>query len=135
MDVREIVRLMSPTRWAIAGVLAVVLFALAYCALTEPARRAARAMTAKAGQITAGHGEAASAAAANATADLYQHKADQDQLTERGNDDIRSAQGHDAPVDPHARDAGLRALCLHDDFKANPHNAALCKAAAAPAAR
>lgn len=41
-------------------------------------------------------------------------------MTRKNEKDIRNAKGSDAAVDPAARDAGLRALCLRSAYRADP---------------
>lgn len=43
-----------------------------------------------------------------------------DETTERNRDEILSAQGADAPIDPDVRDAGLRSLCRRPAYIEHP---------------
>jgi Flp pilus assembly protein TadB len=58
--------------------------------------------------------------AVNAVAASGEAAAASEQLTRSNEKDIRNAQGSTAPVDPAARDAGLRALCLRRAYRDDP---------------
>jgi Flp pilus assembly protein TadB len=61
-----------------------------------------------------------SAAAVNTVAASGEASAASEALTRSNEKEIRDAKGSDAPVDPAARDAGLRALCLRRAYSADP---------------
>jgi hypothetical protein len=97
----------------IAGAIAVILaLAWLYSAITAKPKAEARL-----GKNTT---EAAQKSGQDAVATVGEvGKRDQaaDDLTRSNADDIRHAQGADAPVDAHARDAGLRALCRRATYR------------------
>lgn len=58
--------------------------------------------------------------AINTVAAAGQREAESEALSRSNEKDIRNAEGSDAAVNPAARDAGIRALCLRNAYRNDP---------------
>lgn len=96
-------------------VVALVLFGTSQCSK----RRSLDAQS----KVTQGQGDAfhnSASDAINTQGGVSQRQGQSDDLTRSNEKDIRNAPGSNAPVDPAARDAGLRALCKRTAYRDNP---------------
>lgn len=114
MKLSEITRLLSPTRWAIVGVIFALAFFAAWYVLTEPGRANRRAAEAKADSALSGSAAASAKDAAKTVAGSQDREWTIDKQAQEAENAIRNA-----PEDQRNRVA-LDALCLSDSARNDP---------------
>ena len=101
--------------FALAGLAAVLVLVAVYNAITARPKAEARLNRNQAQAAQASGRDAVDRVGAAA-----EREAEGDALTRSNEKEIRNAQGADAPVDPAARDAGLRSLCRRAAYRRDP---------------
>lgn len=114
MNLTEIPRLLSPTRWAIVGVIFALAFFAAWYVLTEPGRANRRATEAKADSALSGSAASSAKDAAKTVAGSQDREWTIDKQAQEAENAIRNA-----PEDQRNRVA-LDALCLSDTYARHP---------------
>lgn len=95
--------------------LGLILFAFNQCSKRRSEAAQSRVQSAQAQAASNSAADAVNTIAASGEA-----QAASEAQTRQNEKDIRNAKGSDAAVDPAARDAGLRALCLRRAYRADP---------------
>lgn len=117
MRLSELPRLLSPTRWAMVGVIVLVAVLAIWWVLTEPGRANRRAAEARAdGAFSAGRTTSAVEAGRIAGA---AHEAAQasETLSRETADALRHVQGADQRLDPDLNRAARERLCLRAAYR------------------
>jgi hypothetical protein len=102
----------------IVAVVALILIVLAAFHFYEKSRSQGAQSRVNAGQQ--GAFQNSSVDAVSTISNAAANEAASDELTRKNEEDIRNAKGSSAAVDPAARDAGLRALCLRGAYRDDP---------------
>ncbi len=100
------------------GALFVVALATAFLRSCEKRRSEAAQTRLQQGQAQAASNSAADAI--NTVTGVGTNQAASEELTRQNEREIRNAQGANDPVNPAARDAGLRSLCRRPAYRDNP---------------
>ena len=105
--------------YILAAVAGIALCVACWLVLTSPARERAKANEARGGQVVAEGGQAAAHDAMTASETAAEAARASQAITEANHAEILAAPGSGASVGP-VSDAGLRALCLRNAYRADP---------------
>lgn len=114
MTLREAIRFLSPTAWAVSALLALVLAGLVWWGLTEPGRQKQKAAEATAASQYAGAATASARDAAQTTSERSAREAEIDHQSKEAEDAIRHAPDAERNAVARAR------LCMRDAYARDP---------------